>query len=241
MNFEIQNLILCSFRSLGFLMVLPLGGSLIRVGIKIILSLLIANLILKPTESLDLNLWEFPKEFILGFFIGLPITLITNAASLWGALFDDARGQTIGSVYDPNSNLNQPYFALLMQNLVWIFILQSGVLYECLSCLKLSLDIYPIGSKYNLSTTSLSVMVMIEKSLSLTFQAFLPLCVLLFTIDILLGVVSKLIPRLSIVSDSFHIKSIVAFLFAILLIDQNLLRSIPLISGSIIKIFILGL
>lgn len=212
-----------AFRIFGFFAAIPFGYTWFRNGQRILITALLTLILSKPSTSSVVSIYTFPLEFILGFILGSPILLLVYCCSMFGALFDLGRGQSIAQIYDPITASSPSTSALLFQYSAIGLLLAGDVMVTGVATLNQSLELIRdpmmILERENVSVFSnllgLSIMS------ALTF--FIPIGLAFFVVEIMIGYLGQAIPKLSLMSDSFQLKSLAGFLLLILLLHGGTL------------------
>lgn len=216
----ISNLTPIFFRAFGFLTLLPFGFSIVKFGTRMSLALFIAlffsaNLPMAHSGSTYFVFFEF----LIGALLALPAALFVNLVEAWGSLFDTARGQSISQAYDPITQVHGSQFSMLLRYLIWASLLYLGFMEQGIVALWDSFKQIPAGSWgiTNFSNNSVHLLEMIGKLVSGLFLTFLPFGLAFLLVEVAVGFLSKLVPKISLFGESFLCKTIVGFflLFAL--------------------------
>ncbi|MCB0338510.1 MAG: flagellar biosynthetic protein FliR [Bdellovibrionales bacterium] len=205
--------LLCLFvRASGFSAFLPISTSQKDVILRFGLAIGMAMAFYDPTP-LEISATPIALcfEFLLGILVALPTYLLVQVMAGWGEIFDSARGQTIGRWYDPSGNgAGDSPTARLLEGASWAFLVLSGALIVMLSGFAESLLLFPVGagSPDSAGDLGMQTVKLIIANLDQLFSLFLPVAALFFILDLLSGFLAKLLPNLSLSSETFQIKSI---------------------------------
>lgn len=227
-------------RALGLLSIIPLGAGSKLVGRRILwafgLALLFAPSLLSASP---VSLWSLPAEFLIGFVLSIPCALVVSLASAFGELFDTARGQTIGQIYEPLYQTPASVMSSFLGVVVWANLLYLGCAEDLLVAFKQSLKFMPPGAAHHLDygVVAQHLLVLSAQFLSALFLSVLPAVLLFLMLELLTASGTRLIPQLSHQTISFQAKMICGFLLISLMYSSGLLVSLkPVLLGSGIKL-----
>ena len=179
------------------------------------LSLVVAVFVFPENYStMVVENWSLPFETLIGLSLGFPVALLVSAGSMWGDLFDSARGQSLSSFYDPSSlSLTQPSVKLTT-GLVWILVLMLGGVELLIVSIQKSLVSIPPGSLAVtfFTTYGLELIHMCGFIFTGTIIIFLPIAGVFLLTDLSVGFLSKLLPQLMLFSEAFQIKSLLGMI-----------------------------
>ena len=216
------------FRSLGSIALLPLGtDGIYSVGQKFMFSAIIAGL-LYHTSAIEISLISYPFEFIIGVLVSLPCAMVIQGSALWGELFDTGRGQNIAQIYDPISQTSQSQISIVLKNYSWTILLFLGIFEEIIYSLFLSIKIFSPGTLFQSSFIQIGkdALRISTSTLAGAVTAFIWLSVIFLTVEILFGLIGKLLPNVSLTGESFLIKTTLAFLILSQLAGHGLNNSL---------------
>lgn len=156
-----------------------------------------------------------PFEFITGGILALPLALSIAAAVMFGELIDVARGQSLSELYDPLNGSSSSTLAILFRQYLWISLLLSGMLEVLLTAFSKSFNALPDAGLLVSKLTEIAPLMLsrIGQTLTELLILLVPLVLAFFFIEMLMGFFSKALPRVSLQTESFLIKSGMAYLF----------------------------
>lgn len=197
-------------RCFGLILVLPFGEGLSllkRLAIAIILTLLLAVQV-SPTAISSIG-----GELIIGAIIGLPAALAISAIEMWGDMADNLRGQNQGS-------MNEPLFGTtsllggLMRHYGFALLLIAGLLDLLVAGLSNSVKHFPVGTVQFASIADAGgvLLTVLAKMLDGVILALLPIAVVCIVVELLAGVFGKVLPKISLSSEAFQLRSVVVIL-----------------------------
>ncbi len=207
------------FRLLGFLIILPLGISPSRVGLRLIISLIISSLIPSNVDQQFFANWWL--EVGIGISLGIPLAIAPAAVSAWGNLFDTLRGQTIGSLIDPLTQSSQAIMGLTCDKLCWLVLLGCGAIELGISSVVNSYVSIPNAAALNIATLGTDIFKIVILELGTVFLNVMPVGLLFLGIEIGGGVVGKVIPKAGLLGEMFHLKTILGLIVLIGMLSNN--------------------
>lgn len=197
-----------------------LGRSVsLRIGIAFSLSLPFMFSVLEQVDTLaeqtnPLNLALIGiKEFFIGFALGLLASGPFRAMQYAGAISDAFRGEAESGVLSPEGTPIQT-FSLLYTVIGFSVFFAMGGLWHLIEILYRTYDIWPLdaplptfyGGAPDIALAALN------DSLKLAIQIAAPLMILLFSVELILMVATKLGRRFNLYSMSFLVKNMLTLL-----------------------------
>jgi len=227
------------FRVLGMLTLLPLGTGLLPSGGRLALAFGMAavmtwgfgfkevgaTMFLSSSEITSgrsfLSIWQMASEAAFGAFLVLPTVLIIQGAAMCGAFFDLARGQSVGSLYDPLFESQESPTIILAQQGAWVHLVGIGALGEIFVAYVKSFMAIPtlFSAGTELSQLATQAIHLFSGILggALSYFGVWIACFLL--IDCAFVFIGKCVPQLSLTGELFQIKSALGFLLMVRLCD----------------------
>lgn len=200
-------------RCMGFLCLLPFPGGLNGISLRTGLSLAFA-VFFTPFVHLQVpcTLSQMLIECLTGAVVSLPVVLAVNAASAAGELIDAVRGQTIGTMYDASASAPLSITSGLLHHYGWTVILLGGGFEHSLCILARTFLIIPPGFSMfpHLEAAGEALLNLTVYSLCVCVNSLVPFVLTCFVVDICFGVVSRATPGVSLISESFQLKSLIS-------------------------------
>ncbi len=217
-------------RCTGFLCLMPFPGGLngfsVRTGIALAFSVFFAPFVhIQP----PCGLFHMIAECLTGVFISLPVVLSISAAAAAGELIDAARGQTIGTMYDASASAPLSITSGLLHHYAWTVILLGGGFNQSLQLLARSFEIMPPGSNLSLHIEVFGTVLMnlTVCSLRACINLIVPFVAACFFVDICFGLVSRIAPGVSLLSESFQLKSLMSLVALYALVSADIRFGLP--------------
>ncbi len=229
MPLDISATVAVFIRCLGVLSILPIGQGAVSHLTRVSFSLLIALIVQGTIPVQSFNLFGLVGEFLIGIVIAMPAAMVLECATIWGELLDWGRGQTMANLLDPSTQRSIAPTAMLLNWAVWTYIILAGGLELILGGLAES---YRVVAVFGFDVSALpgigmGLLTLVGQQLSGAFGIFLPLACVYFLVDFCVGVVSKLLPQVSLTHESFITKSSLALIFLIVVSQMQLHSSLP--------------
>ncbi len=161
---------------------------------------------------------EYFVGFILGFILATPIWVIQGA----GSIIDNQRGEQMGAVISnltqaPSSSLG----ALLLQSFVVYFLSMNGlvffagVIYKSFTVIPFN-DFFPALNPHLVE----NYIDIFKSYITWTVLLSMPVVLIMFLIEIILGLLSTFLPQLNVTVLSLPIKSCVGILILIMYVNH---------------------
>ena len=170
-----------------------------------------------------LILKEYFVGFILGYIMSIPMWVIQGV----GQFIDNQRGESMGSLLSPGSATpSSSTGALLNRSFLVYFVSMNGLLFFA-SIVYKSFNIYPLDSFFPVvSAHMIDVYIDIFRSfVSWIILLAMPVVVVMFIVEVVLGLLSTFLPQLNVTVISLPIKSCVG-IFILVLYMNNLFQFI---------------
>ncbi len=220
---EQYGLIFC--RALGLVSFLPLDSVTPGYGIKVILTLFLSCGAMGFADPRSLaGPLDYLNEFMAGFAQALPIIIILQAMEIVADAIEALRGQTIGSVLDPQLQNENSILPILMRGLFWVILIQSGILeavfvnfVQTINSASLEIEFW----KKNLAA--------ILPMLTSGFGAALLFATTILTIETGMMFTAKLVPNIEIENFGFAVRSCFCFLALIAVLKTDFINDFVLL------------
>lgn len=200
-------------RMSGFIFFNPLLGrknipSQIRVGLVLLLTMLIAPVLQAPDlayDSVDLLLSLF-RELAMGFICGFVYQIFYYLLLFIGDWMDTDFGMSMAKVFDPATSIQVSLTGNLLTILFALYIFATDSHLVMIQIFALSFKIVPLGA-VNLSPEAFEfVLQLFIDVFSLALRLLLPFTVVEFSLQIVLGIMMKLVPQIHVFVINFQLK-----------------------------------
>lgn len=155
-------------------------------------------------------------ELALGATFGLGILVAFGAFALGGHLLDIQIGFGLAHVFDPVSRRQIPVLNAAFNQLgVLVFLLMDGH-HALLRGIAASLEIFPLGSAWQIAAASASVLAQMSEVFVLGFSLVAPVVTCVLLVELTLGVIARNLPQMNTFVIALPIKIAVALLALLL-------------------------
>ena len=149
------------------------------------------------------------QEALIGTALGLMMALPYHVFHALGSLVDTQRGAGVGAMLDPLTGVEATEMANLLQMMSAAVFLIAGGLLPLMQALQESYVVIPMGAGFLPAMGSLHTLV--DTVLSAALRMAAPVLLLLFLVELLLGVLSRFAQQMNPFSVSLSVKSLLAF------------------------------
>lgn len=200
-------------RMSGFIFFNPLLSrknipSRVRAGIVLVLTMIIAPLL--PMSDLNYDsfdmLFAIFKELFMGFICGFVYQIFYYLLLFVGDWMDTEFGMSMAKVFDPATNIQISLSGNLLTILFVLYILATDSHLVMIQIFALSFKIVPLGS-INLSPEAFQFALQLFIDVfSLALRLVLPFTIVEFSLQIVLGIMMKLVPQIHVFVINFQLK-----------------------------------
>ncbi len=219
--------LLACFAWLPYLSAGPLPSRLLRLVVALVVLIglwPVTELAPRPADLAGLAL-ATGREALVGTALGLMLALPYHVFHAVGSLVDTQRGAGVGAMLDPLSGVEATEMANLLQMMSAAVFLMTGGLVLLLQALQHSYVLVPMGTTFTPALHSLHSLVDVVLAAALRMAA--PVVLLLFLVEIMLGVLSRFAQQLNAFSVSLSMKSIIAFAALLVYLAGTMAGQVP--------------
>jgi len=178
----------------------------------------------RPTDLMGMAL-ATAREALVGTALGLMLALPYHVFHAVGSLLDTQRGAGVGAMMDPLSGVEATEMANLLQMMSAVVFLLAGGLLPLLQAVQQSYALVPIGADFVPVVGALHTLMDVVLGAALRMAA--PVILLLFLVEIMLGVLSRFAQQLNAFSVSLAVKSIIAFAALLVYLMGTITGQVP--------------
>lgn len=171
--------------------------------------------------------WAVLREVVVGTVMGLMLALPFHVFHAVGAIVDTQRGAGVGAMLDPLTGVEATELANLLQLFSAVVFLVAGGMLPLMEAVQGSYVLVPMGSAFLPDIASLHTFVDIVLSAALRMSA--PVLLLLFLVELLLGVLSRFAQQLNAFSVALAVKSFLAFLALLFYLMMTMTEQVPVL------------
>ncbi|MEG2804532.1 type III secretion system export apparatus subunit SctT [Stenotrophomonas sp.] len=177
-----------------------------------------------PPDTLGMGLAAL-REAVIGTALGLVVALPFHVFHGMGAIVDNQRGAGIGAMLDPVSGVEATETANLIQLMSVVVFLATGGLVVLLEVLQASFVLAPLGGPIQLQLSAITGFA--GTVLAGAVRMALPVLLLLFLVEVLLGVLSRFAQQMNPFSVSLAVKSFIAFVALLFYLMPTVTQQVP--------------
>lgn len=228
-------------RAFGLTLLVPIAWNVIGLGLRMSISFCMAVFVSDRILAVSPTISSILSEIILGMVLSLPLYVLINTGLMLGELSDTARGQSIGSLYNPTIESEASSMGQLIQSALWAKLSLLLIFPALMSSYVMSFKNLPVAASVLQNSLAFNLLLQITKLLQAGFAVLMPLFVVLVILELLLGLLPRLVPNLNLTQEGFIFKSGVTF-STLLILEQypvdNLVKrfiySLPWLDGSLL-------
>ena len=212
---------------------------LMKFGLILALSYL-TFLVTEPTTDLVISNWMelvllCVQEAVAGVLFGTVSTIVFLGIQAAGDFIDLFAGLKMSNNYDPITGSSGSIYANFYNWLgVILFFMMDGHHYLIKGIVN-TVFFLPLGEVGLMELSLSQVSMAITKSFLISLQLAIPVCMILFLVDLILGVISRSVLQINVFILGMPLKLIVSFVMMMLII-VGITKSIGLALDSVVQI-----
>ncbi|MBX7075500.1 MAG: flagellar biosynthetic protein FliR [Pirellulales bacterium] len=148
-------------------------------------------------------------ELSIGLLLGLGLQFFFSGIQMAGLLISQTSGLTLADVYNPDTNSEAPLFSHLMHLLGMAVFVSVGGHRQLMMGLLGTFETLPIGQLAAIPSVAELFTDLIQQSLALGLRLAAPAVVALLLTTLVLGLISRTLPQLNIMSFGFGANALV--------------------------------
>jgi len=164
-------------------------------------------------------------EALVGTVLGLMLALPYHVFHAVGSIIDTQRGAGVGAILDPLTGVEATETANLLQLFSAVVFLVAGGMLPLMEAVQGSYVLVPMGTWFLPDLTSIHGFMDIVFASAVRMAA--PVLLLLFLVEIVLGVLSRFAQQLNAFSVSLSVKTFLAFLAMLFYFMQVMTDQVP--------------
>jgi flagellar biosynthetic protein FliR len=204
------------------------GGSDIPMQIRALLAFCLALLIMPSQWLIEINepgtLSEFAVliagELIIGLFIGLGVNIFFSGISLAGEVIGQLGGLSAAAIFDPISGDQSPLLSRMLSYLAVTVFAAIGGLRTMIAALLDTFQSLPLtkwtasatGESSHFELISYALVSILSISFNLSLRIAAPVMISVLVALLVMGLLSKTLPQLNLMSIGFGINSMIMML-----------------------------
>ncbi|MBO5623486.1 MAG: flagellar biosynthetic protein FliR [Butyrivibrio sp.] len=215
---DLEVYLLIVVRIMSFIFVCPFFGgrqtpNLVKIGYGLLLSILLYGAVpfVPPKYNTVAGYTVIVlKEVMVGLLIGLSVTLCQQIASFAGSIVDMQIGLSMVSMMDPSTSQQVTITGSLYSQYLTMALIITGMYQYILRALADSFTLIPINGAVINSDKMLQVVLDFMKEYTVIgFRICLPIFIITFITNVVLGVLAKVSPQMNMFSVGIQIKIVV--------------------------------
>ncbi|MCR5102638.1 MAG: flagellar biosynthetic protein FliR [Butyrivibrio sp.] len=218
---DLEVFLLIFVRVLAFVYVAPFFNTdgipqRIKIGFSLLFSILLYGAV--PLETLDYNTPVgyaviVIKEIVTGWLIGYAAKLCQAITAFAGNIVDMQTGLSMATIMDPGTRENITITAALYQQVLAIMLILSGMYKYLIGALADTFTLIPLnGAVLRTDELMQSFLDFVSGYIVIGFRICLPVFVVTFVINVMLGVMAKVAPQLNMFAVGMQIKVIIGLM-----------------------------
>lgn len=236
-NFTVYFLILARIASfMGTSLIFSVRGlpNLLKVGFAVILSILLypiahADVFVEPT--LIGYVLQVVFEVIFGLALGFTTNIIFIAMQMGGQLIDFQIGFSMASVYDPLTKNKVSLYGRLYYWMGLALFFAVDAHHYLVYVMARMFEILPVGGVVTEHLKAADVIFLFTSSFRTAFQIAVPLLLILFMTDVIMGMLARTVPQLNVFILGLPLKVLIGVSASILLMPSIIRMMIPVIES----------
>ena len=226
---DLEVFLLVFVRASSFIFVCPFFGgrqtpSLVKVGFGLLLSVLLYGAV--PRVAPDYNTVIgytiiVLKEVTVGFLIGYSVQLCELVINFAGQIVDMQIGLSMVNLFDPNTNEQVTITGQLYSQVLTVSLIITGMYRYILNALVDTFTIIPINGAVIHTDRMLNVVIaFLRDYLVIGFRISLPIFIITFITNVVLGVLAKVSPQMNMFSVGIQIKIVVGLMVMLVTVSM---------------------
>lgn len=211
-------------RCLAFTTVAPLiGNKTLPVLVKISFAMLL-TIILMPTIDVP---QEIPRNYkfiylliinaLIGMLIGWIAGLLIEIGRTAGEMLDMQMGLNAASLFDPGSQTQTTIVGKFFDYIALILFISVGGMEKIIEAFYKSFITFPVVT-YEISFSFEKILKATSDVIAISFLIISPIIVIVLTVDLILGLMSRAAPQINAFQISFSIKPFISLILLLILL-----------------------
>jgi len=226
---DLEVFLLILARITSFIFVCPFFGgrqtpNLVKVGFGIMLSVLVYGAVpfYPPNYNTIIGYTVIVlKEVITGFLVGYAVQLCEMIVNFAGQIVDMQIGLSMVNLFDPATNQQVTITGSLYSQVLTVALLLSGMYRFILSALVDTFTLIPInGAVIHADRMLDSVVLFLRDYIVIGFRIALPIFIITFITNVILGVLAKVSPQMNMFSVGIQIKIVIGLMVMLITVSM---------------------
>jgi flagellar biosynthetic protein FliR len=218
---DLEIFLLIFVRVTSFIFVAPFFGgrqtpNLVKIGFGLLLAILLYGAVpFNPPSYNTITGYTVIvlKEVMVGWVIGYAVMICELIANFAGTVVDMQIGLSMVSLFDPNTNEQVSITGTIYSQVLTMMLIITGMYQYILRALADTFTLVPInGAVINPDRFLESMLVFMRDYIVIGFRICLPVFIITFITNVVLGVLAKVSPQMNMFSVGIQIKIIVGLM-----------------------------
>lgn len=150
-----------------------------------------------PSNGVELA-FMVAKESLIGLSLGFAVSIIFSAVQVGASLIDTTMGFSIANVIDPTSNSQVSIFGSFYSMVGTLAFLSVNGHYWLIAGFARSFDVVPVDQMPRFQKLLANTEEIFLQLFAMAFQIAAPVIITLLLVDIVLGIVSRVVPQMNV-------------------------------------------
>ena len=150
-----------------------------------------------PVDALDLLL-AMGTESIIGFAIGFSVAIVFSAVQVGASLIDTSIGFSMANIIDPLNNAQASVLGSFYSLVATLAFLSVDGHHWMLAGFTRSFEMIPLGATPDVERMMANLFAVFGQLFAMAFQIAAPVLVSLLLVDVVLGIVARVVPQMNV-------------------------------------------
>lgn len=218
---DLEIFLLILVRVASFIFICPFFGgnqtpNMVKIGFSLFLSIILYGAV--PIVVPDYNTIVgytviVLKEVMVGFLIGYSVQICEMISAFAGTVADMQIGLSMVNIFDPNTNEQVTITGSLYSQIITMMLILTGMYQYIIKALVDTFTLIPVnGAVINTDRMLAAILEFMRDYIVIGFRICLPVFVITFITNIILGVLAKVSPQMNMFAVGIQIKIIIGLL-----------------------------
>lgn len=216
---KLEQFLLILTRITAFVHISPIFGissipARVKIGLSVVVSFLLYGVLEYQLPEYT-SLIDFATliliETVAGLLLGFGVYLCFSIISLFGKILDVEVGLSMAAIFDPSTKTQASIMGSFYQYVIMILMVMSDMHLYMLRTLAESYEVIGIGEASANGLLYESMIEFLARNILVGFKLVLPVFVAMLLVNIVMGVLAKAAPQMSMFAVGIQIKILVGF------------------------------
>jgi flagellar biosynthetic protein FliR len=180
----------------------PMIPPRIKIMALLVLAATLTPIITPSTQELPTGVFDLVIaigiESLIGFAIGFSVAIVFSAVQVGASLIDTSIGFSMANIIDPLNNAQGAVLGSFYSLIATLTFLAVNGHHWMLAGFKRSFDVIALGTMPNMEQTLSNLFTAFGQLFAMAFQIAAPVLVTLLLVDVVLGIVSRVVPQMNV-------------------------------------------